>query len=241
MCPLVSAPARGYSDYQRLENFDTGILENFVTPGNNASFSSPVIDVSRFAYFCGEIREQSTQSAWAFNYFLDSLGSVFIGGYNFTCAQAGAQAGQLHIPNLGPFVQILVQAIGGVNFQASGSLFASNRVTLTQLIPPLPQLVIVNNFNMPAGNTNFFPNAMYAGPARLMMVSPVASTIIALEYLDTGGNYFILDEYTSGAVNAPLQATIICPLTAWKIVVNNPGVATVGLFVAVTPSVTGAA
>lgn len=240
MSPLVSAPARGYADYQRLENFDTGILLSAATPLSASSFSSPIIDVSRFAYLCGQVECITANCAVALNYFIDALGTVNAGNRNFILTAQGLPAGQIHITNLGPFVQFFVEALGAVPFQFNASIFASNRVELNEFVPQIATLIDLQNATEPAGATAFYPNAMFAGPMSVGINMPVAATIVSLEALNSGGTWDIIAQTTTGASGVPMIVPMIAPLGAWRILVSNPGAATVGMYLVATPSNTGA-
>lgn len=238
MSPLIGAPNRGYADYQRLENFDSGVLLRVATPIQNSQYTSAVLDMSRYAYLgglmsCGTGGIGLVVITW----WADAAATILLGERAFTMNNQMGNAAQLRLPNLGPFVIIQCNAIGAGTYQFNATVIGTNRVHPLEMIP-LTSLLLDWNQSFPVGTTSVFHTSYYAGPALVTAVLPSSGVGISLSHSDSAGTpqqYDQLNVVTGAAVQRFI--TSVPEGICWANVINLSGSPqNVALYVIPTPT-----
>lgn len=177
MCPLVAAPNRGYNDWQRVNNYDTGILWSIAPVNQPGNEISPVIDVSRYARSCIQASLSGAGVVLVVQWFADSAGTVVIGERDIVLA-SGWPTAQLALVNMGPFVKFAVEPFGGGNISGNVNMFASNRDFPSEMVPRQDLLIDAQQLTLPAsGNVHLIPVDYYAGPALLLISCTVTFSV----------------------------------------------------------------
>lgn len=240
MSPLVSAPNRGYTDYQRETNWDTGILWNLNVANTVVTQNSGMQNVSRYAYLGGFLNCTLNSCLLQAQWWADSTFTTLLGSRVFTLNGIVTIIGQCRIPNLGPFVSLRVSAFGGTQFSASLQFFATNRVYPLEFIPQDSLLLSLQGAVMPAGLTNFYPAYYYDGPAQVWVDPAAAGTNLTLQRLNSSGVWDDVIQVEGLAANKSTPLTWVFPQGAWRMVTNNTSGADSTIFLTVTPTMTGA-
>lgn len=239
MSPLISAPNRGYADWQRVANMDTGALVSINRGATRASDDSGVLDVSRFEYLGGQDHCLTTPVLVTMFWFADAAGLVTMGSRQFTLHQLVANPAQYRLPNLGPFVEIQWASISGDNFAHQATLIATNRFHPLEFIPIEPLLIDASAVAIGgAANATVFTSDFYAGPVECVVSSVGGATSFVAQALDTAGVARTLSPTVTPAANTFANLNFVAPPGAWFITALNPGAATSYSITAV-PSMTG--
>jgi hypothetical protein len=224
MSPLVASPNRGYADWQRVNNYDTDLVWNDVSPGNNATRTSPVIDCSRFAYCAGQIGPTVGQVTAVFVWYTDGTLATAVGSRAIIMDNHVTGGWVFRIPNVGPFVQIRVQAIGGAAFTCTSHVFLSNRYSPTEFIVSNSYLFDLQAiFIAAATNQTQWNASAFAGPVQFHLTSNTGNVAFQLQALNTSG---VLDQRSpviTPAANIFSTITWLVPADAWAIIANNTG------------------
>lgn len=240
MCPLISAPNRGYADYQRVGNYDSGILWSVDTGSINVGISSPLLDVGRYAYLGGTIAGLLNQSQVSIFWYADAAATIQVGERFIQLHGQILQPAQIRLPNLGPFVRINCNITGGANQDVQANVFGTNRVHPLEFIPVNPLVIDQQNVAIAAGVTaNLYPFDYYAGPCRLWMLVSQTSQW-QLQALSSAGVWELFDQQQGFAAFANVEQTLITPPGAWRLAVQNTSGTAGNYWAVVTPSTTGA-
>ena len=227
MSPLLSSPNRGYADWQRVENWDTGALWTPSYTNTGAENFSPVMDVSRSAYLAGWMQVSLGQVWLNPIWSLDAAQTVGLQSRNIYMDTAVQNPLQMRIPNLGPYVSFTVSKLGAANYTLNGVVFGTNRYHPLEFIPSQPYLIAHTNNALAANATNYYESSdYYSGPVYVNATSPLGFTF-RLEQLDIGGGYTALAVQPTAA-NAVINQVFVAPPSAWRMgVQQTTGVATV--------------
>ena len=240
MSPLVSTPNRGYSDYQRIDNYDTGVIIDESIPVQTAPVLSSVADVSRYASLAGLATASVGLMSMEFDYYSDSALSDLVSTRKIQLVDQIQPGAQLHFLNLGPFLQVKFSSTAGANYSGGALLFATNRIHPLDIIPQLSELIDIQNAGIGAGTiATTYPNAYYAGPAAVGAYCTVAGAILTLRTLSPLGTWDIFDQLPPLPANTWQRFTTVLPPSAWRAEFNNPGAAA-NYYTTVVPSTTGA-
>lgn len=237
MCPLIAAPNRGYADYQRVENWDSGVLISFSAASRNANLISSIQDVSRYAYLGGSMQETESQCSVLVQWFLDSNGTIRVGQRTFILTSLTTAIAQIRFPNLGPFVQVIVSPIGGATYTSPMTLFGTNRVHPLEFIPRNQALFNMQVFALAVGDNFFYPTDYYAGPVVVSYINAGAGQTVYHQILNPAGVWDYTEGHPVPGTNYSYES--IMPAGAWRIDLNSTGVVG-GLRFSVIPSTTGA-
>lgn len=239
MSPLVSAPNRGYADWQRLSNMDTGVLFNQVVAAQNAPPFSPIIDVSRYEFLGGQAFMSNGQANVRLQWYADAAGAVTMGQRSFQLTSQIPAAAQLRLPNLGPFVQWVWSAPGVSTFSGTVNLIATNRYHPLEFVPTSPVLFQLSGGAAPVNNTIYMPNDYYAGPVSYWYNPAYSTGFLQLQWLDNQGNWQNIYSSVQTAANTETPGIAVTPPGAWRIVTfNGSGVASTH-YIGVVQSQTG--
>ena len=235
---ISAPPARGYPDWQRIQNYDTGILYNLVPGLTSGSFTSPIIDVSRFEYMGGYLFELSSQCSVGLRWFIDRAGAIAVGAITLVLSANVTNGAQIRFPNLGPFLQVTVVPLAGLQYDPDVAIFATNRFHPLEFIPVNPVLVDQQNFPV-AGNATavFYPSDYYAGPVSTWCLFGQTGQL-TFEYLTAGNNW---DDFYQVILTANAEVTpqVVTPPGAWRCVLVNQSAVATGVYLAVVPPMTG--
>lgn len=239
MCPLIVAPNRGYADYQRVGNYDSGVLATLNFGPTNVGSQTQMIDVSRYAYLGGSLQCTLASVQVTILWYADVLGTVQVGERTFAVNANVSNPAQLRLPNLGPFCLVAFTAISGANYTVTGRVFGTNRVHPCELIPLFPQLLTISSRASAINQVdNFWLNGYFSGPMQIWAISGGLNLTYSLFYMAPDGS-------TPFVWQAPLQTVLTTafviappgPLLA-QIVNNSGSAATYSL--SITPSLSGA-
>lgn len=238
MSPLVSAPQRGYQDWQRVENWDTGSLWSLAVTNVTANQVSPILDVSRSAYLGGTVSESLSQSRLVLQWFLDAAGTIPVASRSFTLSSTVSQQAQMRVPNLGPFVQLTTVSLTGAAYSPTVQVFGTNRFHPLEFIPGLPVVLSIVTGALAASATNtYVPSDYYAGPVSLNTSCANALTV-SLQSLNFAAVWDPVAVWNTAA-GANAQQNVIAPPGAWRVQVTNQAASATTVNVHATTSATG--
>jgi hypothetical protein len=236
--PLLTSPNRGYADWQRVENWDTGLLWNIFIPAGNTSHLSPVLDVSRTAYLSGSVDMTVGDMTVGFTWYDDENLDNQLGSRVLNMSSEIADPAQLRIPNLGPYLQIVVHELGSAQYSATLLLWGTNRVHPLEFIPQAPYLVAHSVVALAANATNYtWPSDYYAGPVFVNATSPAGFTF-RLEALNGVDTYDTLAVEPTAA-NLVINQSFVVPPGAWRVGMQNTSGAATNESLRVAYSATG--
>lgn len=239
MAPIADSAVRGYPDMQRIDNWDSGLLFEDEATVRNAPIASPVMDVSRYAYLGGfdicQLIPVAVRAIWT----ADNPPTLPLGNRDFALTDLITGNAQYRLPNLGPYCQLTYTPMAAGNWRHTARIIGTNRVHPLEFIPDSAVLIDVQAQNVAAAATvTVYPTDYYAGPVQVWSVIGQTS-IVWLEYLAAGAVWHQLAQETvAAAANSVVDWAT--PPGAWRINVKNTGAAAGSLFLAVTPSTTGA-
>lgn len=240
MSPLAQPPVRGYSDWQRVANYDTDLIISMAPLGSMVTVKSSTVDVSRFA--CVYSRITSTVSTFlvSFNWFSDPAGLFTLGSRQLVMTwQLGVDL-RPRLTNRGPFMNVTMNPIGGVAFTGNLDTLATNRESPLEMTPQNALLLDVQSVVINAGTTStFYPSDFYAGPMLMWMGVTGASVTPTLEALSGAGVWETITQ-DSIAIATNKYFTWIAPSGAWRLQVQNGGGANATFTGTAIPSLTGA-
>jgi len=224
MTPLVTAPARGYTDYQRLENWDSGVVWVLPCALGNATIFSPILDCSRFAYVGGHVYDANNQHIETYSWYSDKDATVTLGQRSFVVNSNVTTAAQLRLPNLGPFLQVRLAAIAAGLFQPCGALVFTNRPHPLEFVPSSPVLISRQVAALGAGATDtLYPSDYYAGPVSVWVQPSNAAFQFALKGADPAGTDVFFDFRPLPVGNSTFN--LVTPPGLWYVQVTNGGAA----------------
>lgn len=239
MCPLVAAPNRGYNDYQRTSNFDTGVLWNDARGANHNHFISGILDVSRYAYLGIGTQEILSSHTFAVTWFSDDGGSTLLGVRSFQIISNIQNAAQMRIPNLGPFCTLEWIAFGVTNYNVITNAWGTNRVYPLEFIPRGALVVDRQNIPIGAGTAiTDYPTDYYSGPVQVGLYNTIGPGTFVLRYLSQVGVWTVFDQVAVPAAATFVRFTTVVPGGAWRTEFTNPGAAS-NYYVEIAPSPTG--
>lgn len=224
----------GYPDFRRQDDYDGPVEWNLPAANRAGSSVSPVMDVSKFSHLGGTCQEGATQTNLVFRWYADPALTILVGAREIVLSSLLPFA-HLHIPNQGPYLQITAGYSGIAQFQIVA--FPTNRVHILELIPESAYFSFLQNNNIAAGSTAFYPQDYFTGPMLVWLSTPGGPVFVTLQALNPAGNWDDTGQ-TLVATNAALTTLLLAPPGAWRFVVQNSGALTTGFLVA-TPSFTG--
>lgn len=239
MSPLVQPPARGYSDWQRVSNYDTGLLYNAQEINNAVSFTSPIEDVSRYAATALFVNMVAGNASITLSWFLDAGGTEQAGFRTFITSSLMNNGLQARILNLGPFVTISGTPFGG-NYSIFLDAWGTNRQYPLEVVPSHPVIIDQQNIAIGGGSTvTMYPADYYAGPVQAWCAGPANASFLNLQYLTATNSWDLISQSPIPA-NSGASFTLVTPPGAWRMAVQQIGGAASTFDLAVTPSMTGA-
>jgi hypothetical protein len=241
MSPLVAAPNRGYGDYQRIANWDSGVQWSVSSALGNANIQSPVLDFSRAAYIGGFMNVTGNPLLVSIGWCADPGFTVFMGTRQFIVSPLMGFPAMLRIPNLGPFAQITVQSITGNNFQLFTQILSTNRVHPLEFIPRQPVVVDQQNVAVAANvSVPVYPTDYYSGPMSVWVDFNQAGMNASLQALNSVNVWDFIDERPPTTVAGVATYVMVAPPGAWRFLVTNNNAAATNYYLTATPSTTGA-
>lgn len=236
---LSSPPLRGFPDYQRLVNRDSGPVYDYSPVLGNATIDLGVQDCSRYGYLGGQITDVVSSHLIQFTWYADVAHTKIIGIRELVISKNMGGGAFLRLVNLGPFVQVKLFPLGVANFKAQGVLFFTDRYHPLEFIPTTPTLINIANDPIGAGATNTYnPGDYYAGPVRIAMFASITPSQFAVQRVDSTGALNPVD-VTAPVVSTWTVITTVVPAGAWQMLVTNQSAGAGSVHVHVTPSMTG--
>jgi hypothetical protein len=203
------------------------------------NLTTPVLDVSRYAYLGGYDAVGTREVQVTFDWYTDSGGVNNCGTRTLVLSPSIVSPAQYRLPNLGPFVQVSYLLLAAPNWLHTCVLFGTNRVHPLELIPSSPVLIDVQNAAIGATTTIIsYPSDYYAGPIQVAAECSQAGTV-SINYETAGAVWDVQDFYLLTA-GAWLETTIATPPGAWRIAVRNTAAAAGTYYLIVNQSMTGA-
>lgn len=237
--PLAPPGTRGYTDWQRIENWDDAIAYGHDTQPIGAGELSDIFDTSRYAYLGGFDQLVAGQALVALGWFADIGGTVNVGGQEFTLDSRIIGTAQYRIPHRGPFFGIQWLPLNASNPTHKVQLFNTNRPDIRQFVPSESAIISRQDVNVNAGATDtVYPTDYYAGPVQLALNVNGGPWAIIIRCLSTAGVWEYIDEIT--ATNSTAEYKKVMPSGAWRIEATNGGGGANTYYMTVTPSTTGA-
>lgn len=239
MSPLVSSPARGYADWQRLDNWDSAPLFSETNIDIAGTHSSPVLDVSRYAYIGGYDISNANPAVVGFNWFADAAATITLGGVEFLLSPLIQDFAQYRLPNLGPFLQVSWAQVVAGHPSHTCRLIGTNRAHPLEFIPEGPLQYNIQSVALAAGAVvNIYPTDYYAGPMRVWGFFG-AGFQWSLQTLLPDGTWIFIDQSPPTTVTTDVSAVTITPRGAWRFQIFNGGGAPFNYSFAAQPSQTG--
>lgn len=232
--------AEGYSDYQRIVNWDGPLVWEILTKAITGEANSGVINCARYGYIAGRVSLTGEDFQLRMEWFSDEAATKQLGQMVMTLSPSVQNPAQLRIPNMGPWVRVVLEGKeGAAKCTATARLFLSNRIHPLQLIPVAPMIFRSTHTYAVSENLFIGPFDYYAGPAEVNYETNVAGTVtLVLEAEPAPGVVvaFCILRFTEAQLSG--QAKVIIPPGMWRIrVANGAGERTIN--VNVTASLTG--
>lgn len=237
--PLANPPLRGYSEFQRLANWDSGPL--YARTGNSGPGIelSGVQDVSRYACLAGFDIAGTIDVKVSFSWYADAAAATWLGTRAFQLSPSVAAGAQYRLPNLGPYVQGAWQAISGAAFAHTVELLGTNRSHPLELIPQAPVLIDQQGAALPGSSTVIAnPSDYYAGPVGVY-ASAGQVAVLTFQYLTQAGAWDTFVSFNLPA-SGRSQFVVTVPPGAWRASVFNTTATATTFTLACVPSTTGA-
>jgi len=238
MSPLVAAPVRGYPDWQRIDNYDTGVLWPVNVVGSGAIQLSPILDVSRFARSCIQVGVGVNSVTLVAQWYADDAGVTVVGERDIVLA-AGMPTFQLALVNMGPFVRLAYEPFGGNATNITSAMFASNREFVSEMVPRQSLLINIQGAAL-AANSNIAAVVVdnYAGPATLF-ASTTQQFEVAVETFTEGGTW----DFTTSVNIQPIgsyNTVVVLPCGSNRAHIYNTSAAAMTYDLSLVASNTGA-
>jgi hypothetical protein len=235
--PLLASPNRGYADWQRIQNYDSGSLLSVSRLLSATPVLLPAIDVSRYLAIGGTIDPANAAMLVTFNWYLDVGLTELVGTRSMTIDVHFDLPPCFRLPNLGPFLQLTVQTLGGVG-QVSVSLFATNREAAYDLVPQTPTLLNEIGVTIAGGASGtFYPSCPFCGPAELFVYGP-ESYEWAINVLTVAPSYTNF-AFGAQAGGDPINQIVLLPFSACNVTVTNASGTSAAYDVVLVPSTSG--
>lgn len=240
MSPLVAQPNRGYSDYQRTSNYDSGVLFSGNSGSSVFPIGSGILDVSRYAYVGAWVSCTAGTVLVSISWFLDAAGSIPLGSQQFVADSHITNPLTSRLVNLGPFCDVSIsQVVGGSS--VSMVMIGSNRDYPIAITPVNPVLMDQQAAAIGANATvTVYPFDYYAGPVQFGFFSTPGVVTFRLKYLTSSNSWDFVQEAPVSAAGAWDTFTWITPPGAWRMEMANGGTAG-DFYLTATPSATGSA
>jgi hypothetical protein len=240
MSPLVLSPNRGYADYQRIDNYDEGLVWNENPGPINFAVNSPVLDVSRYSRLGGFMQVGLQGMLVELSWYADSAGTVGLGSKQFMLTNLINDAMQPLMINMGPFCKVSLQGAAAGNYQPIIKLYGTNRDHPLEFVPMQAVLIDEQLLGIGANGTQtIYPSDYYAGPLNVWYQPAFASGAVAFEYLTIANAWDLFDHTTQTVASADYRYTTITPTGAWRVIVGNNTAAASDFYLAATPTLTG--
>lgn len=239
MTPLISSPNRGYGDYQRTDNADSGVIWASDTALRATGQTSPILDVGRFEYLGGSLSCQVPNAVVQFHWYMDAAATISAGSRFITLDPNIGNPAQTRIINLGPFLIVTVTLHNPGFNSVDVKVWGSTRYFPLECVPQVGVLIDMDAVPMPAGNSVFWPSDYYSGPLHVASFSPSVNYAWVIRYATPAVVYSICDGSPTIATQQWYQAESVVPLTSWHVLVVNSGAPSTIYFKA-TASMTGA-
>lgn len=237
MSPIAKPPFRGYDDYQRTANMDDPVLFAESAVVHSLNFTTPVLDVQRYAYIGGFDNVSTAMCNVEIAWWLTPSGTQNAGQRNWTLDSVVDAIAQYRIINLGPFVTFTWATTLAGAFTHSCRLFPTNRQFPVEMIPTAGLLVDQQATTIGASSTNtHYPQSHYAGPVDVWFECAASPLSVTLLSLTTAGSYDPFSRFDTATGNNAETRTV--PPGAWRVDIGNSGAAT-SYNLTVTPSTTG--
>ena len=236
--PLLASPNRGYADWQRVENWDTGLLINQTIPSGSNFYQSSVLDVSRSAYLSGYIGVTPGDATIGFTWYDDLAGDNTLGYRQYNMSSSINNVAQLRIPNMSPFCQVTASKLGAFNYGASLLIWGTNRYHPLELIPREPVLLAHAGIALAASGTNrYYPSDYYAGPVQVNAFCGQSYQLF-MEWLSDTDTWTSINNITGGTGTIQ-TVTMLAPPGAWRVGITNQTATATTESIRITPTYTG--
>jgi hypothetical protein len=237
MSPIVTT-GRGTPDWQRSVSWDGPAIDSYA-PGTITTLQTrgPYY-LTSWEKLAGWAILQGGNAQWQIGFYQDVALTQFVQARGWVMANALAGPIYLSLPVGGPYAQLNVQPIG-VSTQPTIHLFGSNRESISQA--PTSFDFLVDLQATPIGGTTtstFYPSQYFAGPVDLFFQPAAATQTVLVQVMSTAGTWDYIFA-ASPAASADVEQTLIMPLGAWRVQVQNANAAASTFFLTCMASNTG--
>lgn len=214
--------SQGNEDWQRTSNYDGPVL--FSQGGEEKTGSIELLNtlfVGRYAYLAGIANTEVNAYELRLRWFADEAATILVGERNIIIDVTIASNAQIRILNLGPWVRVSFIVAPGKKYKPSVVLLPSNRIAPTECIPQQSTLIPPTLITLPKGaEKNVNPVSYFSGPVRFLFISKAVAGLIVVQVSTSPGVYEEICNIPLPAKGI-LEPTIITPLGAWRVAVEN--------------------
>lgn len=236
----LGAGARGYPDWQRVQNWDGPLVFSQSGVNHKGRFQTPIVEVSRFAAIEGRVKAFIAPVLLTLEWFAGPTEETLTGQRQLVLTPEISEWAQLQIRNLGPWVRATFAPVDvAVEWQLGLQLVCTNRAYPLELVPRQSVLVNTSHAFAEAGSVTAYPTDYFAGPIRVEAINFNAAgpLEVVLEAAVAPEEYVEVDRTIITAAQVVLSASFVAPVGAWRVLIRAAGKAETT--VKVTPSVTG--
>lgn len=228
----------GFRDWQRYSGWDSPLLADSVGVNRNGTFRYGPFDVRQWQRIAGQLSPQTSMNV-SFIWWADPSTTVQIAQRTLGLDSNITYPAAFSFANLGPFVTIDLFGTGA--WVDNTAIFATDRPSPIDLIPPLAMLIMATAVPLPAsGSVDLWCGGYYTGPAHIWVYSSVAASALLYARRSPGVDAYVDDWQNPGLVaNTDLRADVILPPAATRLHVNNQTAVAGQVWCGLTPDFIG--
>jgi hypothetical protein len=243
---MPEAGSRGYSDYQRVVNWDSPplsekpnaeLLEKKELPSIGLAY-----EVSRYANIAGRLRGRVEGALITAKFIWGSSGAVAPPFAERTIILSGDITGSMlfRLPHLGPYMRAVIESLTGYPAHYDIILFNTNRMAPVEVLPETAIILRRGSTEILKGEPlTVYPTTYFAGPAELTASTSGEEGVpsVTVEVPTLAGTWVELNSYRFASLRVAQH--IILPLGAFRIKLGHSGVAPQFMAAQIIPSTTG--
>ncbi len=233
--------AHGYSDYQRVANWDGPLSVNINAAKHNAEFATETFFTGRYQSLLLNGGVGKAPISMEIQWFADAARTIFLGRRFMWLSPSIPNALQANIRNLGPWCWIIFRPEkAGAEYELTLRAIQSNRILPVEVPSTLPSLLEVIAFGIGAKTEFLFPFNYFGGAAYIHCAVVGPACLIALQAQGSNGTFIhIWEQEVGGAAPKNANAVVQLPLGTWLCAITNEVAEAATVNVSVLPGVTG--